>query len=180
MILAARGFVTSTSTGLLPHHLTLANTWCPSLVSCPWHREDGGERKHSGLGRPAFSLLELSPPALAPVPQAGLCPHLVPGDLLVPRAGWPLCPTACPSVLFPVSPPRNAVVLMFTSVRPQRCQPFLPYLAYLDIYFLRLSVLRVAKPCRCPKQAASALREGESGSRAQILMPRRWVSLPVT
>lgn len=180
MILAARGFVTSTSTGLLPHHLTLANTWCPSLVSCPWHREDGGERKHSGLGRPAFSLLELSPPALAPVPQAGLCPHLVPGDLLVPRAEWPLCPTTHPSVLFPVSPPRNAVVLMFTSVRPQRCQPFLPYLAYLDIYFLRLSVLRVAKPCRCPKQAASALREGESGSRAQILMPRRWVSLPVT
>lgn len=86
--------------------------------------------------------------------------RIVPGDLLVPRAGWPLCPTTRPSMLFPVSPPRNAVVLMFTSVRPQRCQPFLPYLAYLDIYFLRLSVLRVAKPCWCPKQAASALREG--------------------
>lgn len=77
LTLAARGFVTSTSTGLLPHHLTLANTWCPSLVSCQWHREYGGERKHSGLGRPAFSLLELSPPALAPVPQAGLCPRIL-------------------------------------------------------------------------------------------------------
>lgn len=43
--------------------------------------------------------------------------------------------------------PRTTLTLMLTSVKPQRCQPSpLPYPAYLDIYFLHLSVSRVAKP----------------------------------
>jgi len=117
-----------------------------------------GKRKHCGLGRRAFSLLlELRLPARVHRLSSGLRGlaggH---GDLLAPGAGWPVANH--PSARSRTSSPHA------TGGRPQTDQPsLLPYLAYLDIYFLRFSLKRSeAMLVLEPRADASGSRERES------------------
>lgn len=118
--------------------------------------------------------------------RAGLCAlDLKPGNPLGTQSRLPIVYNHHSSLCSSLShlPRPTPIHLTLTSVRPQRYQASLwSYLAYLGIYSLRLSVLRVAKPswCMCPKQAASALREWVPGHRAQKLTLRHWFSFPTT
>lgn len=92
---------------------------------------------------------------------------------LVPRAGWPLCTTPGALARGP-SPAQDRTDPHAHSCQAAEVPVCSSAFPSQPKYLFPLSVSSVAKPCwrLCPKQAASVLREGVSGNRAQKPMWR--------